>query len=321
MVESKIDLEKMWNLQKEFNENGPLCSSHTSIPKNLRDWNNFFSLALIKEVGDALSHTDWKVHRGNYHQYIKTNHLMEFVDCFKYLMSLIQLNGFTLQEFEKAFYKKSRVVEQMYKQEKLINLKDSSTPIVGVDIDGVLADYYYDYPRFVEEFLGDSQMIDISGSEFPHSDVNKFFTGYDKEQLMKCKDAYRQSERKANMPVCEYAKEFLGELKARGYRIVLLTARPIDKYQMILANTIEWLEKNELPYDCVLWGEKKEERLIEEFGDTGMIKFFVDDIAKNANAIADLGIPCYLLNKKYNQEDMTKSDVIRVNSLLDIVMK
>jgi uncharacterized HAD superfamily protein len=67
----------------------------------------------------------------------------------------------------------------------------------------------------------------------------------------------------------------------------------------------------------ILWDENKGERLVKEFGAEN-IEFFVDDVAKNANDISDMGIKCYLINKAYNEHIYAGENVVRVDDLNEV---
>lgn len=135
---------------------------------------------------------------------------------------------------------------------------------------------------------------------------------------MKLKDKYRQTGQKRFIPVCEGAKEMLTWLREQGYKIMLLTARPYKQYKRIFADTMEWLENNNLPYDSIIFDEKKEERLIKEFG-KDRIEFFIDDVVDNANTISRLGVPYYLITRPYNVGKELAEGVIRINKLEEVM--
>ena len=227
----------------------------------------------------------------------------------KYWMCLCQLHGFTPEDIEEEYYRKSNVVVQRHKQEIMDSLKAGEDKIVGVDIDGVLADYPRSFVDFINEELGTNYTMDMVDSY----DIYECL-GIPTEVGVKLKDKYRQSGRKRFIPVCEGAKEMLQWMRDQGYKIMLLTARPYDKYKRIFADTMEWLEKNNLPYDSILFDEDKEERLLKEFG-RDKIEFFIDDVVSNTNTISRLGVPCYLITRPYNVGKELAEGVIRIDEL------
>lgn len=308
-----VDLKSIWENQAEFNKKLVDFNKIKDNKEEFQKWNNFYTLALQREVSEVLDTVDWKIHRKENKPIIKSNTLEELVDCLKYWMSLCQLHGFTVEEIEEEYYRKSSVVEQRLKQEILETIKKGDDKVVGVDIDGVLADYPRSFVDFINKELGTDYTMDTVDSY----DIYECL-GISTELGVKLKDRYRQTGQKRFIPVCEGAKEMLTWLREQGYKIMLLTARPYQEYKRIFADTLEWLDKNELPYDSIIFDEKKEERLIKEFG-KDRIEFFIDDVASNANNISRLGVPCYLVTRPYNKGAKLADGVTRIDKLEEVM--
>lgn len=256
------------------------------------------------------------MHRGGTEQaIIRSNMLEEWIDIFKFWLCTGLVWGFTPEDFIQEFERKSAVVEQRFKQERQLDLLAPDTKIAGVDIDGVLADYPRSYIEFINSELGTN--YDTSG--VADYDIGKAL-GLPVELAMELKDKYRQTGQKRYIPVCEGAKQFLEWLKQQGYTIVLLTSRPYKKYKRIFADTQEWLAKNGLVYDVIIWDETKHERLLKEFG-VDRVEFFVDDVAKYCNDIAEIGVRTFLVNRAYNQGSATHPYVDRVDKLSEVITK
>ena len=314
-------LKQMWQEQKQFNELVLGCPVEEI--KDLRHWNNFYTLALHKEVSEFLDETDWKVHRGvNSQQGKMSNKVEEAVDILKYWMSLCQVHGITDEMIVDEFKRKSMVVQQRFQQERLLQLKGRK--VVGVDIDGILANY----PRSLVDFMNSEQCRQMipelnSWGEFDPELATTYniFNDYgiEREVANKVKHLYRETGYKRQIPVYDDAKQFLDTLRAKGYVISLVTSRPYHEYNRIFADTMDWLNDNELQYDVVLWAEDKGTKITEEFG-VENIEFFVDDVADYANSVADRGIRTYLMNKTYNQDNTINSDIVRVNCLHAVLM-
>jgi uncharacterized HAD superfamily protein len=240
---------------------------------------------------------------------VKSNLTEELVDVFKYWMCLCQTHGITCDEIMEEYHRKSNVVKQRYFQERVLKYDGK---IVGVDIDGVLADYPRSFVEFVNEQLGTTHDYrTITNYNIAEN------LGLSTEECARMKHLYRDSGQKRFIPVIEGARQFLDQLKYAGYTVVLLTSRPIDKYKRIFADTQSWLAENKLHYDAILFDESKGERLLNEFG-RDKVEFFVDDYAPFASGIGEAGFRCYLINRPYNQVD-THYNVRRVYSLTDIV--
>lgn len=303
---------KIWEDQAKFNKN--IYNKEELDEAGLKHWNNYYTLALHREVSEALNELDWKEHREEHKKVVRSNQLEEFIDIFKYWMCLVQLHGFDLEDVIDEYFRKSTVVEQRYRQEKQLQFGPDDR-IVGVDIDGVLAQY----PKNFVDFINDQLGTDHDVSEVTSYDIYDDL-GIPLELGLKLKDEYRQTGQKRFIPVHEGAEEFLRSLHEAGYKVVLLTARPYEKYKRIVADTMEWLDKNNLYYDALVFGENKHEILLDKY-DPDQIEFFVDDVLGNAEDISRLGVKCYLMDAPYNQTDHLREGITRVYSLYDIMLK
>lgn len=307
-----LDFRKIWEDQRAFNNKLVDLETVANDKEKFQKWNNFYHLALMREVGEVLDTVNWKIHRNEKKDLIRSNTLEELVDVLKYWMSLAQLHGFTYEDICEEYYRKSAVVEQRHKQE-LQDIIDSDDKIVGVDIDGVLADYPRSFVEFINEELG----TDYDADKVRNYNIYEEL-GINTEMGVYLKDKYRQSGQKRYIPVIEGAKEMLQGLRKQGYKIVILTARPYKKYNRIFSDTIEWLKNNDLVYDAIIFDEEKEERLLKEFG-TNRVEFFIEDVAKNANAISNLGAKCFLVDRPYNQDAELKDNVTRIDSVKEVL--
>lgn len=283
-------------------------------PEQRQYWHEKYSLLLNKELMELLEETEFKPHRKIEGKIVRSNLTEELIDVFKYWMCLCQVQGVNAQEIVDEYHRKSNVVKQRYFQEKVLKYDNK---IVGVDIDGVLADY----PRSFVEFANKQLGLSLDCCNIVDYDVSRQYaekTGVSINEVIKIKHTYRDSGQKRFISVIEGARQFLEELKYMGYTVVLLTSRPVKEYKRMFADTQYWLAENKLHYDAILFDEAKGERLFKEFG-KDKVKFFVDDVAGFANGVSNSGIKCYLLNKTYNSSLEIRERVIRVNTLEEIL--
>ena len=145
----------------KFNRNFFNPETIRDNPEKFQQMNNFYCLAAHREISEALDTVPWKIHRKEHKPEVRSNTLEELTDVFKYLMTLFQLHGFTPEEIETAYYRKSAVVEQRHLQEMVRNLQEESR-IAAVDIDGVLADYPRSFVEYVNHELGTHTMDVVS---------------------------------------------------------------------------------------------------------------------------------------------------------------
>jgi len=132
-----------------------------------------------------------------------------------------------------------------------------------VDIDGVISDY----PRCYHEWLW--TIRDISKERYATMDL------IEKEA---CKRDYRQSGAKRDLPILPGARELLERIRLGGANIILITMRPYAEYYRIYPDSLEWLKKNELPYDAIVWAKDKGLEALQNFK---RILLAVDDDDKN----------------------------------------
>lgn len=62
--------------------------------------------------------------------------------------------------------------------------------------------------------------------------------------------------------VVEGAQDAIGRLKQKGYRIILCTSR----FRSQKAATIEWLERNNIPFDCIVFEKPRGILYIDDRG-------------------------------------------------------
>ena len=307
----KKELQKIWNNQQKFNE---LVMGKKLNQLNLAEkqqWTKEYILHLHSETDELLREIAWKVHREEPTPIILSNLYEELIDSFKYWLSIALLWGFTPERMFEEYYRKSSVVEQRWKQEKKLFAK-AGRKIVAVDIDGVLFRYVDSFLDFVERETG-VDLVNLRKPETPNLyDHLSGILGYGR--LLQLKDRYRQSGQKRNGYLLSGAREFLMNLKQKGFTIILLTARPYKKYKRLYADTIEWLKKYELPYDGIVWNERKNEVIYQEFPD---LAFMVEDMSEKAESVARLGCKVYLLDRSYNQASENKN-VLRVKDFAEI---
>lgn len=310
MKREKADrLNYMFVEQHRFNMN--FVEFGKLSQKEKVDWTKEYILHIMSECDELLREMNWKVHRNEAPENIIISNLKEeIIDLMKYVLSISLVWDMDSYDLYEEFQRKSEVVQQRYKQEfELKAIKGNS--IVGVDIDGILADYPFSFMEFVNKHLKRK----ITKEDLISYNLKECM-GLTTEQYIEMKDLYRQSGEKRFIPLVDGAKEFLNFLNDFGYTVILLTARPYKKYKRIFADTQEWLKSNGLKYDSIIWDEEKDERLVREFG-RNRISCFVEDSLSNANKISDLGITVYLLDKVYNQGNMNEN-VIRIKKLANI---
>lgn len=259
------------------------------------------AIRALSKASSVLLPKNYKLDKKVLNDYDKYSKL---VDAFKYFLCIFDYYGLSVEKFDEYFNLISIYVTNRYKLKKIIDNQRKYKNIVLLDIDGVLAEFPgYFIRKFNETYNTNYKTY----NEIPLGKRNVY------------KEKYRISGEKVKIPLCKYAKEFLTDLKNKGYTVILFTNRPIYLYENIIIDTIKWAFINDLQYDAILFSENKMLDVIKNFNYKN-IKLYVEDNVSNANSISKLGINTYLITNALNDQNIQKCDkkVKIVDSLKEI---
>jgi 5'(3')-deoxyribonucleotidase len=120
--------------------------------------------------------------------------------------------------------------------------------VLGVDLDGVCADFYGGLKPVAAEWLGvdESSLVDRVSWTLPEWGVDRAPGGYDALHRF----AVTQRELFRRLPPMPGAPQALRALSAQDVRIRIITHRLFIKYfhQVAVRQTIEWLDFHDIPY-------------------------------------------------------------------------
>lgn len=145
------------------------------------------------------------------------------------------------------------------------------TPVVCVDIDGSLGDYHGHFVNFAESYLGRGLTRGWSGE----GDWEKHL-GLAKPLYREIKLAYRQGGMKRNMPMRPEALALMKSLRDLSAELWLTTTRPWMRLDSVDPDTREWLSRNRIAYDHLLYDELKYQRVCDIVGSRAVA--VIDDI-------------------------------------------
>ena len=158
---------------------------------------------------------------------------------------------------------------------------------IGVDIDGVLADSLPLWVTELNKFFNKNKRVE----DIHLYEIHKTYeiTPDDLELFLDRKGRFLMSE-PAPVPGSSY---YLGRLK-QFYEICIITARDKKYYQ----ETLDWLNKNSLPYDdlLLLGSHEKKEYCLEKD-----LKVLVEDTLEIGIKVSAAGIPVLLMDAPYNR--------------------
>lgn len=257
------------------------------------EWTKQFILHVEGELHELLGETSWKMHRQAREEAVRSNVLEEWVDCFKFLLGLANVWDFSAAEIEAEFHRKTAVVEHRYGMEQRLRaIPPGSKRVVGVDVDGVLADY----PDVFCEWVVQNFPAEVPGGDLPFLASLRETVGA--RRYMELKDKYRESGAKRHVRVRAGAKALLDGLRAAGLAVVLLSARPYWRFSRIYADTLEWLDENGLRHDAVLFHPEKHRKIVEDF--PGLLAMVEDDPVV-ASEVISAGVPVVLVTNQLNE--------------------
>lgn len=172
-------------------------------------------------------------------------------------------------------------------------------PVVGVDIDGTIADYHMSFQLFVLRYFNSSpkraRMRDWDGEgEFED------FLGITKQQYREAKLAYRQGGNKRWSPIFEGAAKFVAAVRSLGVDVWLNTQRPWLRLDNIDPDTRFWLETHGIQYEGLLYDEDKYGLLVERV-DPERIIGVVDDLKELLLRANELELPTFQIARHHNE--------------------
>lgn len=172
---------------------------------------------------------------------------------------------------------------------------DNGKPIVAVDIDGTLADYHGWFLGFAEGYLGRAMPVMDTNPGLPLHE----FMGLSKEEYRQVKLAYRQGGLKRSMPAFEGARHMTEAFEAAGAEVWICTTRPYLRLDNIDPDTREWLERNQIKYTAMIFGESKYEDLVESVGADRVVAV-VEDLPEQIARAYGLNLNVYVPKRPYN---------------------
>lgn len=322
-----VNLKGMFDDQRSFNQQiwKPTAYEDGPAGERFMDRLRHLSLGMVEETLEFLRTYEWKSHRRHRGRLQNVGHSHEeLVDMFKYWLSLAELSDFPIDNLEELYYAKSRVVQYRYQDEWL---KEINGPCILVDIDNVLADYIAGICTWAKEWAvrisAPSTAIRLAHRldelQKAGAYVNAESVGVSPAEWQQIKHAFRTQGGKLKIMPFNDAQAFLEWARQRGWTIILVTSRPIDRYPNIFTDTMTWLHANGLTYDYLWWADDKARRL-EEYEHVALrsrVVFAVDDDMRFVNQYREKNIKTYWLCR----QGTGGADNLIVNSLTQIMTR
>lgn len=195
-------------------------------------------------------------------------------------------------------------------------IRGEGKPVVALDIDGTLGDWHAHFLWFAEQWLGKPMP---SATELNPGLRLSQFMGVPHREYQECKLAFRQGGIKRFMPAYPYAAELTYNIRAAGAELWICTTRPYLRLDNIDPDTREWLQRNQIQYDAVIFEGLEEDDKYAELVrqvDRARIVAAVDDLPAQVHRALMSGIiKAYVRDQPYNREDPLGNPVLRAISV------
>lgn len=170
-------------------------------------------------------------------------------------------------------------------------------PVVALDIDGTLGDYHGHLIRFAAQWDDNPSLADEA---YDGSMDLATFLGWDKAKYRTMKLAFRQGGMKRTMPVLSGARLFTEALRNMGCEVWIATTRPYQRLDNIDPDTQEWLRRNGIHYDYMIY-DKDKYRVLTERVDRARVIACLEDLEDKWDRAEELGLNPILRKTWYNR--------------------
>lgn len=166
-------------------------------------------------------------------------------------------------------------------------------PVVALDLDGTLGNYHLHFVEFAEGYVGHPLPRMWEGKPADWEE----YLGLDRATYREIKLAFRQGGMKRTMPVYPGAADLANFVGGRA-EVWITTTRPYNRLDSVDPDTREWLHRNHIWYDHLLYDDDKYGRLAE-LVDPARVVAVLDDLPEQCDRAIELfGVGSVLM--RYN---------------------
>lgn len=159
-------------------------------------------------------------------------------------------------------------------------------PVVALDLDGTLGDYHGHLTDFINLYWG--QKLRVAFEPWHGEGEWEDYFGLTKEEYRQAKLAFRQGGWKRWMPIYPGVQDLVQTVRARA-DVWIATSRPWQRLDNIDPDTVEWLKRNHLAVDGLIYGADKYKQLTGVV-DPDRIVAVVDDLFEQCEAAEAAGL-------------------------------
>ena len=179
--------------------------------------------------------------------------------------------------------------------------------IIGIDIDGVIADSEPLYRQTINKLFNlRLKQKDITSYKYEESARLT-----DNQMRLFWKTFYHEGGWLKIKPI-KGAKKFLNKLKREKHKIVIVTSRPREH---IKKETYQWLKKHKMPYSELIFLEKHESKHQAALLHGHKFDYFIEDYYEYALDLAQRGVKLLLMDYPWNRRGKPHPNIKRIKSL------
>jgi deoxypyrimidine-specific 5' nucleotidase type C protein (NT5C) len=142
-----------------------------------------------------------------------------------------------------------------------VNVNGYGKPVVALDIDGTLGDYHTNFLTFADKYFHSNcgSWVELATRKDNPGLPLWEWMGISQRDYRDAKLAYRQGGWKRWMPCYPGASELTRAIRSAGAEVWLCTTRPYLRLDNVDPDTREWLRRNDIKYDALLFDPPHEE--------------------------------------------------------------
>lgn len=310
MQSEKTNLEKLFDIQKNHNDRWQDAERFTTDISYRMSVVKDFVLGIHQQNTYLLETFNWAKHSLERTEDIQ-NTKIQVIDIMKYAMGLFLLVGGNAKEFEEMFVAKSSELDNRWNQNEIKFTKENK--VVIFDVDGVIADYSSHYTDFLESACG---LKSVKTDRKSYSFFEKY--GITRQAEEQFNIDFIKLGGFVHIPIYDGVIEVMNEIRKKGIKIVLLTARPSWIFKRLISDTYRWIKENDIPHDLLIWDKDKADAIINNVFPAKVI-CMVEDRDKHALEVSHIGVNVLLLSKDYNKTVNDNDRIKRIQSYDEIL--
>ncbi len=264
-----------------------------------------FVLSLHTAASDLVSSVNYKDHRQTQQEVDHAKIIYKSVDVFRYMLATLNLWQIKPEDFVEACQVKDNFLHMRHAHET--NVREKNQKVVIFDCDDVIAGFRETFNDWLASEKG--VMIDPDSKEY-YNTVGVQDAGFEPEAVFRefiSNDGFR------NLSVDSKVVEVMSMLRAKGYWIQILTARPSDNLRCYY-DTYWWLDKCNIPFDAIGFsGEKFRWLADQDYYNEDAVVCAIDDSPKHSAELAKHGVKVVVPALPYNEEVDGRDGIFRVD--------